>query len=34
MPGIKKAKEDLDYLSERVEVLRGLVERVCGERLR
>jgi uncharacterized protein len=28
------AKEDLDYLSERVEVLRGLVERVCGERLR
>jgi HEPN domain-containing protein/predicted nucleotidyltransferase len=27
------SKEDLEYLSERVGVLRGLVERVCGERL-
>lgn len=26
-------KEDLEYLSERVEVLKGLVEKVCGERL-
>lgn len=26
-------KEDLEYLSGRVEVLKGLVERVCGERL-
>jgi uncharacterized protein len=27
-------EKDLNYLSERVEVLKGLVERVCGERLR